>query len=80
MLYLTVDFESGLTIYALVESGVYVRAIAGSEVERFKQQAPTNILSFDIHALIQKQVAIGQLEKAIATITLIFVIGHGAFA
>ena len=40
MLYAPLDFENGLQIDALVESGTYVSAIAQTELDRIKQQAP----------------------------------------
>ena len=39
MLYVPLDFENGLTIDALVESGVFVSAIAQQELDRIKQQS-----------------------------------------
>ena len=43
MLYIPLEFENGLTINALVDSGAYVSAIAQSELDRIKQQArPTS--------------------------------------
>ena len=74
------DFENGLTIDALVDSGAYVRAIAQKELDRIKQQAPSNILKTDDPPNFQIQVANGQLEKPIATITLKFDIGDHIFA
>ena len=47
MLYVPLDFENGLTIDALVDPGAYVSAIAQKELERIKQQAPSNILKID---------------------------------
>ena len=40
MLYVTLDFENGLTIDALVDSGAYVSTKAQNELDRFKQQTP----------------------------------------
>ena len=40
MLYVPLDFENGLTLDALVDSGDYVSAIAQSEMDKIKQQAP----------------------------------------
>ena len=40
MLYDPLDFENGLKIDALVDSGAYVSAIAQTELDRIKQQAP----------------------------------------
>ena len=47
MLFVPLDFENGLTIYALVDSGAYVSAIAQKELDRIKQQSPSNILKID---------------------------------
>ena len=44
MLYVPLDFENGLTIDALIDSGAYVSAIAQKESDRIQQQAPSNIL------------------------------------
>ena len=38
MLYVPLDFEHGLTIDALVDSGAYVSTIAQKELDRIKQQ------------------------------------------
>ena len=43
MLYVPLDFENGLTIDALVDSGAYVSAIAQKELDRIQQQPPSNI-------------------------------------
>ena len=72
MLYVFPDFENGLTIDALVDSGAYVIAIAQKELDRIKQQAPSNILEIDEPPNFQIQVANGQLEKPTATATLKF--------
>ena len=47
MLYVPLDFKDGLTIDDLVDSGDYVSAIAQKELDRIKQQAPSNILKID---------------------------------
>ena len=44
MLCVPLNFENGLTIDALVDSRAYVSANAQSELDRIKQQAPTNIV------------------------------------
>ena len=59
MLYVPLDFENGLTIAALVDSGAYVSAIAQKEMDRIKQQAPSNILKIDDPPNFQIQVANG---------------------
>ena len=80
MLYVPLDFENGLTIDALVVSGAYVSVMAHKELDRIKQQAPSNILKFDDPPNFQIQVANGQLEKPTATATLKFDIGDHIFA
>ena len=80
MLYVPLDFENGLTIDALVDSGAYVSAIAQRELDRIQQQAPSNILKIDDPPIFQIQLANGQLEKPTATATLKFDIGENIFA
>ena len=79
MLYVPLDFENGLTIDALVDSGAYVSAIAQNELDRIKQQSPSNILKLDDPPNFQIQVTNGQLEKPTATTTLKFDIGDHIF-
>ena len=80
MLYVPLDFENGLTKDALVDSGAYVSAIAQNELDRIKQQSPSDILKFDDPPNFPIQVANGQLEKPTATATLKFDIGDHIFA
>ena len=80
MLYVPLDFENGLTIDALVDSGAYVSAIAQKELDRMKQKSPSNILKIDDPPNFQIQVANGQLEKLTVTATLKFDIGDHIFA
>ena len=80
MLYGPLDFENGLTIDALVDSGAYVSAIVQTELDRIQQQAPSNILKVNDPPNFQIQVANGQLEKPTATATLKFDIGDHVFA
>ena len=80
MLYVPLDFENGLTIDALVDSGAYVSAIAQKEMDRIKQQTPSNIIKIDEPPNFQIQVANGQLENPTATIALKFDIGDHIFA
>ena len=47
MLHGPLDFQNGLTIDALVDSGAYVSAIAQKELDRIQQQSPSNILKID---------------------------------
>ena len=79
MLYVPLDFENGLTIDALVDSGAYVSAIAQTELDRIKQQAPSKIFKVDDPPNFQTQVANGHLEKPISTATLKFDIGDNTF-
>ena len=80
MLYVPLDFEKGLTINAFVDSGAYVSAIAQKELDRIKQQSPSNILIIDDPPNFRIQVANIQLEKPTATATLKFDIGYHSFA
>ena len=80
MLYVPLDFKNGLKIDALVDSGAYVSAIAQKELDRIKQQAPSNLLKIDDPPIFQIQVANGQLEKPTATTTLKFDNGDHIFA
>ena len=80
MLYVPLDFENGLTLDALVDSGAYESAIAQKELDRIKEQSPSNILKIDDPPNFQIQVANGQLEKPTATATLKFDIGDHFFA
>ena len=80
MLYIPLVFKNGLTIDAFVDSGAYVSAIAQKELDRIKQQSPSNILKIDDPPNFQIQVANGQLEKPTATATLKFDIGDHNFA
>ena len=69
MFYVPLDFENGLTIDALVDSGAYVSAIAQKEFDRIKQQFPSKIQKIDAPPIFQIQVANGELEKPTATAT-----------
>ena len=80
MLYVPLDFENGLTIDALVDSGAYVSAVAQKELDSIKQQSLSNIVKIDDPPNFQIQVANGQLEKPTATTTLKFDIGDHIFA
>ena len=70
MLYVPLDLEKGLTIDAGIDSIAFVSANAIKYLERIKQQAPANICKNDGPPIFQDQVAIGQLEKSLATTTL----------
>ena len=80
MFYVPLDFENGLKIDALVDLGAYISAMAQKELDRIKQQAPSNILKIDEPPNFQIQVENGHLEKPIATATLKFDIGDHIFA
>ena len=54
MLYVSLDFENGLTIDALIDSGAYVAAIPQTELDRIKQQAPANRFKIDDPPNFQK--------------------------
>ena len=78
-LYVPLDFENGLTLDALSDSGAYVSAIAQIEMDRIKQQAPANIFEIVDPPNFQIQVANGQLGKPIKTAILKFDIGDNNF-
>ena len=79
-LYVLLDFKNGLTIDTLVDSGAYVSAKAQKELDRIKQQAPSNFLKIDEPPNFQIQVANGQLDKPTATVTPKFDNGDHIFA
>ena len=80
MLYVPLDFENDSTIDGFVDSGAYVSAIAQKELDKIKQQAPSNILKTDEPPNFQIKVAKGQLKEPIATATFKFDIGDHIFA
>ena len=80
VLYVPLDFKNCSTIDALVDSGAYVIAIAKKELDRIKQQSPSNILKNDDPPNFQIQIANGQLEKSTATTTLKFATRDHTFA
>ena len=80
ILYVLPDFENGLSIDALVDSGAYVSAIAQTEWDRIKKQAPGSIFKIGDPPNFQIQVANGQLGKPISTATLKIDIGDNTFA
>ena len=47
MLYVPLDFENGLTVKALIDSGAYVSELAQSALERIEQQARANFFKID---------------------------------
>ena len=65
---------------SIVNSGAYVSAIAQNKLDTIKQKAPINILKIDERPNFQIQVANGQLEKPLATVTPKFEFGDNIFA
>ena len=80
MLYVPLDFEKNLTVGALVDSGAFVSAIAQDDLETIKKKASNDILRIDDPPNFQIQVANGQLEKPLSTVTLKFEIGDNSIA
>ena len=80
MPYVPLDFENGLTILALLDSGAYVSAITKKLLDRIEQQAPPNIIKIDEPPNFQIQVSNGLLKKPVATATYKFDIGDHIFA
>ena len=60
----------------MVHSRAYVNAIAQNDLDTLKQKAPNTIPKIDDLPIFQIQVANGQLEKPLATITPKFEIGE----
>ena len=79
ILYVPLDFENNLTVDALVDSGAFVSAIAQNDLDTIKQKTPKIILKIDDPPNFQMQVANGQLEKPLATVTLEFETGDNFF-
>ena len=80
MLHVPLDFKNGLTIDSLIDSGAYVSAIAQTELDRIKQQAPSNNFKINDPPNFQVQVGNGQLEEPMSTATLKFDIGDNTLA
>ena len=80
LLYVPLDFDNNLTIDALVDSRPYNSAIAQNELDTIQQKALNNIFKRDDPPNFQIEVAIGQLEKPLASATLNFYIGDNTFA
>ena len=80
MLLVSPHFQRIKTLDASVDSGAYVSAIVQKELDRSKQQAPSNTLKIDDPPNFQIQVANGQSEKPIAKTTLKFDLGDHIFA
>ena len=77
---LYVPLENILTVDSLVNSAAFVSAIARGDLDTINQKAPNNILKIDDTPNFQIQVANGQLEKPLSTVTLKIEIGHNSFA
>ena len=80
MLYVPLEFEDNLTVDGLVDSGAFFSAIAQDDWVIIQQKTPKNILKIDDPPNFQIQVANGQLEKPLSTVTLKFEIGDNSFA
>ena len=65
---------------ALVDPGAYVSAVAQTELDRNKQQAPANIFKIDDPPNFQIHVANGQLAKPLSTAAVKLDIGRNTFA
>ena len=74
------DFENNQTVDALVKSGAFVSAIAQKDLHTIKEKAPNNFLKIDDPLSFQTQVANGQLEKPLATVTFKIEIEDNIFA
>ena len=70
MLYVPLELENNLTVHALVESGAIVTATAQNDLDTIKEKNPNNFLKIDGAPNFQTQVANGQLQKPLATVTL----------
>ena len=70
MLNLPLDFKNNLIVDALVDSGAYVSEFVLINLVGMKQKSTKNILKTDDLPKFQRQVAKGQLEKPLATVTL----------
>ena len=53
LLYVPLDFENNPIVDALVDSRAYVNAIVQSDLDRIKQQAPSNILEIENSPIFQ---------------------------
>ena len=53
------ELKNGLKVEALLDCRAYASAIAESESERFKQQAPTDFIKIDERPNFQVQFGIG---------------------
>ena len=80
MLYVPLDFNKNLRVDALVDSGAYVSAIAQNDLDKIKQKPRNYNLKIYDPPSFRKQIANGQLEKALATATPKFEEGDFLFA
>ena len=74
------DFNNNLTKETLVDSGAFVSADVQNVLDTIKQKAAKNVFKINNSRNFQMQIAIGQLEKSLATVTLKFDIGDNTFA
>ena len=72
-------FQNNLTVDAL-DSRAYVSAIVQNDLGTIKQQAPKHFLKIEDSPNFQTQLANGQLEQTLATITFKFEIGDNVCA
>ena len=79
-LFAPLEFKNNLKNDALPDSRPSGSATAKNELDTIKQQASNNILIIDDTPNFHLQVASGQLEKPLATITLKFENGDNIFA
>ena len=63
MLYVSLNFENGLTVDALVDSGLYVSATGETELDRIKQHDPAKFFKMDDLPNFRTQVRNRQLEN-----------------
>ena len=77
LLYVPLDFETNVTVNALVDSGAYVSAIAQNNWDTLKLN---KFVKIDNPPKFQIPIAIGQLEKPLGTATLKFETGDNMIA
>ena len=80
MLYVPLDFENLLTVDALVDSGLFVSAIAQNNMDTIREKALNTILEIDDPPNFQIEITNGQLEKRLARGRLKFKTGDNLFA
>ena len=79
-LYVPLDFEDNLMVDALVDLGAFFSSIDQNDLDTIEEKARNNILKIDDPPNFQVQVANGQSEKPLATVTLNFEIRDNTFA